>query len=41
VDEEVIRWLEEHPQATPKEFMSKLRDIYGRPEIKARFPNGF
>ncbi|WNG29210.1 Wall-associated protein precursor [Cystobacter fuscus] len=41
VDEDVVRWLEEHPKATPKEFMSKLRDIYSRPEMKARFPNGF
>lgn len=41
VDEEVVNWLEQFPQATPKQFMDKLREIYGRPEMKARFPNGF
>ncbi|HZH74461.1 MAG TPA: hypothetical protein VEY88_00415 [Archangium sp.] len=41
VDEEVINWLKEHPKATPKEFMDKLREIYSRPEMRARFPHGF
>ncbi|ATB38858.1 Wall-associated protein precursor [Cystobacter fuscus] len=41
VDEEVVEWLKEHPKATPKEFMTKLRDIYSRPEMRARFPYGF
>jgi hypothetical protein len=41
VDEEVINWLNEFPKATPKQFMDKLREIYSRPELKARFPNGF
>jgi hypothetical protein len=30
-----------NPGATPKGFMDKLREIYNRPEMKARFPNGF
>ncbi|ATB28360.1 Wall-associated protein precursor [Melittangium boletus] len=41
VDEEVIRWLDRYSKATPKDFMDKLRDIYSRPEMKVRFPNGF
>jgi hypothetical protein len=41
VDEEVIDWLDDFPKATPKEFMNKLREIYSRPEMKARFPHGF
>jgi hypothetical protein len=41
VDEEVVGWLKEHSKATPKEFMTRLRDIYSRPEMKARFPHGF
>jgi hypothetical protein len=41
VDAEVVAWLKEHPKATPKEFMDKLRDIYSRPDMKARFPHGF
>jgi hypothetical protein len=41
VDEEVVRWLRSKPNATPKEFIDKLRDIYSRSEMKARFPHGF
>jgi len=41
VDEEVIDWLDEYPNATPKEFLDKLRDIYSRPEMRERFPHGF
>ena len=41
VDEEVIEWLDDTPGATPKEFMDKLREIYSRPAMKARFPHGF
>ena len=41
VDKEVIAWLEEFPKATLKQFMDKLREIYSRPEMRARFPNGF
>jgi hypothetical protein len=41
VDDEVIDWLDDYPKATSKEFMDKLREIYGRPEMKARFPHGF
>ena len=41
VDEEVIDWLVRNRKATPKEFMDKLREIYSRPEMRARFPHGF
>ncbi|ATB29099.1 Wall-associated protein precursor [Melittangium boletus] len=41
IDDEVVRWLKRTPGATPKEFMDKLREIYGRPEMIARFPHGF
>lgn len=41
VDKELIDWLNEHPNATPKQFEDKLREVYSRPEMKARFPNGF
>ncbi len=41
VDEEVIGSLEDSPKATPEEFIAKLRAIYSRPEMKARFPHGF
>lgn len=41
VDEEIIRWLNGNPEATPEQFMDKLREIYSRPEMRARFPHGF
>ncbi len=41
VDDEVIDWLDKNPEITPKDFMAKLREIYSRPEMKARFPDGF
>ena len=40
-DAEVIDWLRENETATPAEFESKLREIYSRPEMRARFPDGF
>jgi hypothetical protein len=41
VDAEVIQWLKDKRDATPKQFMKKLREIYNRPELRQRFPNGF
>jgi hypothetical protein len=41
VDKEIIDWLEDTADATPQQFMDKLREIYSRPEMKARFPHGF
>jgi hypothetical protein len=41
VDEEVIAWLTKYSQATPEQFLSFLREIYKRPDMLERFPNGF
>lgn len=41
VDAEVIQWLEDNPTATPEQFMEKLHEIYKRPDMLKRFPNGF
>ncbi|HEX8699184.1 MAG TPA: hypothetical protein VF815_10135 [Myxococcaceae bacterium] len=41
VDEEVISWLGTYRNATPAEFEAYLRQIYSRPEMRARFPDGF
>ncbi len=41
VDEEVIEWLGNRPKATPEQFMKFLREIYNRPAMRKRFPNGF
>ncbi|HLL52960.1 MAG TPA: hypothetical protein VK447_05400 [Myxococcaceae bacterium] len=40
VDKEVISWLTDHPEATIHQFEAKLREIYNRPAIRARFPDG-
>jgi hypothetical protein len=40
VDKEVVDWLTRNPKATPQQFMDKLREIYSRPEMLSRFPNG-
>jgi hypothetical protein len=41
VDREVVDWLRRYIKATPEEFEAFLRQIYNRPEMRARFPNGF
>jgi len=41
VDEEVIHWLERNKKATPAEFEAFLRQIYNRPNMRARFPHDF
>ncbi len=40
VDKEVIEWLRKEARATPAQFEKYLRDIYNRPEMRKRFPNG-
>lgn len=41
VDAEVISWLRRNDSATPKLFEALLREIYNRPVMRTRFPNGF
>jgi hypothetical protein len=41
VDAEVINWLRDFPRATPEQFLKMLREIYNRPDMLKRFPNGF
>jgi hypothetical protein len=41
VDMEVITWLRRYAEATPEQFMKKLREIYSRKDMLKRFPNGF
>jgi hypothetical protein len=41
VDDEVIAWLRKYQDATPAEFEAFLREIYSRPAMRARFPDGF
>jgi hypothetical protein len=41
VDREVIKWLRDFPKATQRQFEAFLREIYNRPAMRKRFPNGF
>ena len=41
VDRKVVEWLRRETDATPEEFMAFLRELYGRSEMRARFPHGF
>jgi cytochrome c1 len=41
VDKEVVRWLGQNRNVTPKQFESYLRWRYSRPDLRGRFPNGF
>jgi hypothetical protein len=40
LDEEVVRWIEANKEATVEQFEKFLRDLYDRPEMKKRFPQG-
>jgi hypothetical protein len=41
IDEEVTKWLAGNKEATAKQFEAFLRELYARPEMRARFPTGF
>jgi uncharacterized Zn finger protein len=41
VDKEVVEWLTDNKKATAEQFMKMLREIYNRPDMIKRFPNGF
>ncbi len=41
IDAEIAAWLKQHGKATAEEFEAYLREVYARPELRARFPNAF
>ncbi len=41
LDDEVIAWLDENSFVTPQQFEAYLRQLYRRPDLLARFPDGF
>jgi len=41
VDAEIAAWIKKFGQATAEQFEAYLREVYARPEIQVRFPNGF
>ena len=41
LDKEVSDWLDVYKTATPQQFEAYLRQLYRRPDLRARFPDGF
>lgn len=40
LDKEVVGWLKGREGVTPAQFEKYLKDLYARPDLKTRFPNG-
>jgi hypothetical protein len=40
LDAEVVKWIEDNKKATVGEFEKFLRELYDRPDMKKRFPEG-
>jgi hypothetical protein len=41
IDKEIADWVDQHAEATAQGFEAFLREVFARPEVQARFPNGF
>ncbi|MEO8268990.1 MAG: hypothetical protein ABI557_04670 [Aureliella sp.] len=41
LDDEVGEYIRNHPNITLSTFVDYLKGVYDRPDIKARFPDGF
>jgi hypothetical protein len=41
LDHEIAKWIKEQQKLTPEQFDAYLREVYRRPDLRARFPNGF
>jgi len=41
IDDEIVAWLDTYGKATAEQFEAYLREVYARPELRVRFPNGF
>lgn len=41
LDDEVVDWVERNPSKGGDEFLDYLRQLYQRPDLVKRFPNGF
>jgi hypothetical protein len=41
LDQEIASWIKKEKNLTPERFEAYLRDVYARPEMRSRFPNGF
>jgi len=40
LDEEIAKWVRDHAEATAQQFEAYLREVYSRPDLVTRFPNG-
>jgi hypothetical protein len=40
LDAEISGWIRDNPRATTQQFESYLRDVYRRPDVATRFPDG-
>jgi hypothetical protein len=40
LDQQVSTWVKDNPAATQQEFENYLREVYQRPEVLDRFPDG-
>lgn len=41
LDDEVVSWIRNNRDKNGDDFLAFLKSLYERPDIKARFPNGF
>jgi hypothetical protein len=41
LDDEVVNWIRGNRDTNGDDFLAFLKNLYERPDIKARFPNGF
>ncbi len=41
VEDEIIAWVKKYDDITPAQFEAYLREVYNRPAMRARFPDGF
>lgn len=38
VDNETVKWLTDHPNATPQQFKDFLNDLYQQPDLSSKIP---
>lgn len=41
LDNEVVEWIQNNPSKDADDFLAYLRELYKRPDVAQRFPNGF
>lgn len=41
LDDEVVKWIQNNPNKNGDDFLAYLRELYKRPDLAVRFPDGF